>query len=247
MDTLLNRTSSVEPSSPATQSHPMWGWLYIIIASVALIVLALAAHAVPYFDFDLTIARAVQSVQAGWFHGVMQAIGWPGYPPQTYVWTVMIFLILFFYGSRWSSVAFVFAAVGIGAFGLVVKLLVDRPRPSPELIQVWNASLDGGKYSFTAGHVGVYVAVFGFLMYLAYVSQNRSWARTGVMLLFGVLIALIGLARIDSGEHWFSDVVGGYLVGSIWLLLTIYFYRWGESRFFVRSQPHIEERATESI
>jgi membrane-associated phospholipid phosphatase len=247
MNKLQNRTAPVEPLFRAAQPHKMWGWLYIVIASLALIVLALAAHAAPYFDFDLTITRAVQSIHAGWFDGVMRAIGWPGYPPQTYVWTVVIFLILFFYVSRWSSVAFIFAAVGVGAFGLIVKLLVDRPRPSADLIQVWNASLDGGKYSFTAGHVQVYVAVFGFLLYLAYVSQNRSWARTGAMILCGVLIALIGLARIDSGEHWFSDVVGGYLVGTIWLVLTVYFYRWGESRFFVRARPYVEKSAAETI
>ncbi len=56
------------------------------------------------------------------------------------------------------------------------------------------------------------------------------------MIIGGLLIALIGLARVYSGEHWFSDVVGGYLFGSIWLVLTIRFYDWGKSRFLV-NQP----------
>lgn len=64
------------------------------------------------------------------------------------------------------------------------------------------------------------------------------------MILCGMLIALIGLARIDSGEHWFSDVVGGYLVGTIWLVLTIYFYRWGKPRFFVNQPQALEVEAT---
>lgn len=115
-------------------------------------------------------------------------------------------------------------------------MVVDRPRPSPDLIQVWNASLDGGKFSFPAGHVQVYVAVFGFLLYLAYVSPSRSWTRSGVLIICGLLIGLIGLARVYSGEHWFSDAVGGYLLGSIWLVLTIYFYRWGKARFFVHAR-----------
>jgi membrane-associated phospholipid phosphatase len=210
--------------------------MYLILASIAFAVLAFAAHTTPYFDFDLTIARAVQSIHAGWFDGLLRAVGWPGYPPQAYVWTVLILLILFFYVSRWAAMAHLFAAVGVGAVGLLIKILVDRPRPSPDLIQVWNASLDGGKFSFTAGHVQVYVAIFGFLLYLAYVSQNRSWTRMGVMIIGGLLIALIGLARVYSGEHWFSDVVGGYLFGSIWLVLTIRFYDWGKSRFLV-NQP----------
>lgn len=217
MDKLQNRTAPVEPLFRATRPSNMWGWLYVVIASIALVILAFTAYVTPYFDFDLTITRAVQSIHGGWFDGVMGAIDWLGYPPQTYVWTLLIFVILFFSVSRWVSLAYIFAAVGAGLVGGLVKLLVDRLRPGAALIQVWNASLDGGKFSFTAGHVQVYVAVFGFLFYLAYVSQNRSWVRTGVMILCGVLMALIGLARIDSGEHWFSDVVGGYLVVSSWL------------------------------
>lgn len=92
MNKLQNRTVPVESLSRATPSPEMWGWLYIVIASLALIVLAFAAHAAPYFDFDLTISRAVQSIQAVWFDGVMRVIGWHGYPPQTDVWTVIIFL-----------------------------------------------------------------------------------------------------------------------------------------------------------
>lgn len=48
MNKLLNRTPPVESHFRATQSPEMWGWLYIIIASLALIVLAFAAHTIPY-------------------------------------------------------------------------------------------------------------------------------------------------------------------------------------------------------
>lgn len=210
------------------------GALYVIIAGVALALLAVAAHTTHYFDVDLLIARAVQSIQAPWFDLLMRGVGWPGYPPQLYIGLALIFLVLFFLVSRWAAVAHLFATVGIGAIGLAVKLLVDRPRPSPGLIHVANPGLDGGKFSFTAGHVESYVAILGFLMFLVYLSQNRSLWRTLGLIVFGVMIALIGLARIYSGEHWFSDVAGGYLLGSIWLVLTIRFYDWGKSRFFVK-------------
>lgn len=212
--------------------------LYVIIAGVGLTVLAVAAHTTHYFDIDLLIARSVQSIQAPWFDLLMRGVGWPGYPPQLYVGLALIFLVLFFLVSRWAAVAYLFATVGIGAIGLAVKLLVDRPRPSPSLIHVVNPGLDGGKYSFTAGHVESYVAILGFLMFLAYFSQNRSLWRTLGLIVFGVMIALIGLARIYSGEHWFSDVAGGYLLGSIWLALTIRFYDWGKSRFLVKGNKH---------
>jgi membrane-associated phospholipid phosphatase len=210
--------------------------VYVIIAGIGLAVLAIAAHTTHYFNVDLLIARAVQSIQAPWFDLLMRGVGWPGYPPQLYVGLALIFLVLFFVVSRWAAVAHLFATVGIGALGLTVKMVVDRPRPSASLIHVANPGLDGGKYSFTAGHVESYVAILGFLLFLAYFSQSRSLWRTLALIVFGGMIALIGLARIYSGEHWFSDVAGGYLLGSIWLVLTIRFYDWGKPRFLVNGK-----------
>ncbi len=50
------------------------------------------------------------------------------------------------------------------------------------------------------------------------------------------MIVLIGPSRMFLGEHWASDVLGGYLLGSLTLSLTIFFYRWGKERFLVE-QP----------
>jgi membrane-associated phospholipid phosphatase len=47
---------------------------------------------------------------------------------------------------------------------------------------------------------------------------------------------MMGLSRIYQGQHWFSDVMGAYLLGSLWLALTIRLYRWGKPRYFV-DQP----------
>jgi len=76
----------------------------------------------------------------------------------------------------------------------------------------------------------------GFLAFLAYTILKSSWARGLLVTAFGTLILLMGMSRIYLGQHWFSDVVGAYLLGGLWLALTIRFYRWGKPRFFVR-QP----------
>lgn len=212
-------------------------WLvpaYTIAATIVLGVLSFAAHSIPYFSWDLTAVRAVQSIQAGWFNLLMQSVGDPGYPPQVYALVVVIILALYFTGCKWEAVAEVFATVGIGAVGLLIKTLVNRPRPSPNLVHVL-ATLDAGKLSFPAGHVESYVAIIGFLWFLAFVRAQNRWVRSISLLVFGEMIALIGISRVYTGEHWLSDVIAGYLFGSIWLVLTIWFYNWGKTRFFV---PH---------
>jgi len=57
-----------------------------------------------------------------------------------------------------------------------------------------------------------------------------------LLVIFGSLVLTIGASRIYLGEHWASDVVGAYLLGSLVLIGVIQFYHWGKTRFFIH-QP----------
>ena len=46
----------------------------------------------------------------------------------------------------------------------------------------------------------------------------------------GALILLIGFSRVFLSVHYASDVAGGFLVGSIWLLAGIALNEWREER-----------------
>ena len=89
-------------------------------------------------------------------------------------------------------------------------------------------------YSFPSGHVLFYAAFFGFLCFLGSTLLKGSWLRALLLIGLGALIALVGLSRIHLGQHWFSDVLAAYLLGSVWLALTVYVYRWGKDRFLTR-------------
>jgi undecaprenyl-diphosphatase len=86
-----------------------------------------------------------------------------------------------------------------------------------------------------------YIGFYGFLWFLIYTLLKRSWLRTLLLILLSTLIALVGISRIYLGQHWASDVLGAYLLGSLCLVAEIELYRWGKSRFFVR-QPVAPEK-----
>jgi membrane-associated phospholipid phosphatase len=54
------------------------------------------------------------------------------------------------------------------------------------------------------------------------------------------MVALIGVSRIFEGQHWASDVLAAYLLGSVWLSGSIAIYRWGKPRYFA-NQPTAKE------
>ena len=210
---------------------------YLIVAVVVFIVLAVLAKTIAYFTFDVTITRALQTFHAGWFDALMGALSWIGFAPQAWVITLVILLFLYASGLKWETVVLLVSVLGSSALGLVLKVLVDRPRPSADLVNVLNQLKD---YSFPSGHVLFFVTFFGFLLFLAYTLLKHSWWRTGLLVMLVGMVALIGPSRIYEGQHWASDVVGAYLLGSVWLALSVLIYRWGKPRFFV-DQPVAKE------
>lgn len=213
---------------------------YIVAAAIAFAVLLVFARAVNYFPFDLAITLELQTIHSGFFDFLMQLISAAGFAPQSFVITALIVLALILLGLRWEAIAGLIAAVGISALGLVVKLVVHRPRPASDLVHVVQQLKD---YSFPSGHVLFYTAFFGFVLFLCYTLLKPGWARDITIALLGGLVGLIGISRIYLGEHWASDVIAAYLLGSLWLALTVYVYRWGKPRFFVH-QPLAPEKGS---
>jgi len=163
-----------------------------------------------------------------------------------------IALGLWFFGmllARWFRDAILLIlAVGVGnGIDALIGDLVVRPRPSPKLVHVDNLL----KYnSFPSGHSCHVVIYYGFLLYLSFTKPVREWRYHWFLLplqIFAVLnILTVGFARIQEGEHWVSDVLGGYLSGTLWLFLFIILYRWVTNVQYRRRAKRLEEQANSS-
>ena len=130
------------------------------------------------------------------------------------LWDLVVIVV----GSvRWvvsrrpDALLLVAAVVCAEALGFAVKVLVDRPRPDGGGLGDLIASA-----SFPSGHVVRSCVAVGVLVWLAWPSPRLRWPALAGGL---VGLGLMGLARVASGEHWPSDVIGGYLVGGIVLAL----------------------------
>jgi membrane-associated phospholipid phosphatase len=109
-----------------------------------------------------------------------------------------------------------------GLVSTIVKVLVNRPRPTDDLVRV---VLKTTQQSFPSGHVLFYVVFFGFVVVLMYQLEGiAKWARVMVALISLFMIFTIPFSRIYLGAHWFTDVTGGFLLGLLCLYLLSWLY-----------------------
>jgi undecaprenyl-diphosphatase len=79
-------------------------------------------------------------------------------------------------------------------------------------------------YSFPSGHAFGAMVFYGLWAYLAYKYLPHPWNIT-VAAILAVLIVLIGVSRVYLGAHFPSDVIGGWLLGGLFLVCIIKFIR----------------------
>lgn len=189
--------------------------------------MAIAAHAMDYFPIDPIISEQVQRYHPAWLDSATGALSWTGFPPQSDVLFGAVVVLLVVLGERWAAVVEVVSAAGVGLLYFLLQHFVGQPRPSAELVRV------AGPIQMTAfpsGHLATFTAVFGFVAFLGYYRLSPSASRWLPVALVVALLALMSFARIYSGQHWASDVLGGCLLGALWLAVSVHLYLWGQAR-----------------
>lgn len=116
-----------------------------------------------------------------------------------------------------AALAVALAVLPLAQYG--VKEVVDRARPSPELVDL---RADFSSPSFPAGHVMSPTLLYGFLLCLSFRPGLPRTVRAAVgTWSVGVLI-LSAPANVYLGVHWPSDVLGGYAWGAALLLPALF-------------------------
>ena len=81
-------------------------------------------------------------------------------------------------------------------------------------------------FSFPSGHATIAVSFYGLLFYLFIRNSSSLKKKAQFTLSAFIFIFLIGLSRLYLGVHYFSDVIAGYILGFLWLLVSIGTIEW---------------------
>lgn len=131
------------------------------------------------------------------------------------IFLLAILLIVLIYKKRFYNVLLLtFGLAGGVSLELLLKAIVQRLRPENTIIETSN-------YSLPSGHATTAIIFFSLLIYFFKDGIKEKFLRYSFIIINIILIILIGFSRIYLCAHWFSDVIIGYLIGVMWMLLLI--------------------------
>ena len=102
--------------------------------------------------------------------------------------------------------------VGCLSLNYFVKKLLDRPRP-----ELWERRGWFGWDAYPSGHVMASTAVLLTVAFILHHERGWRWP----FFVAALFPPLIGYSRLYDGVHWPTDIIGGAVVGAVWLIATL--------------------------
>ncbi len=182
------------------------------------VLVTLATKYYPFFPGDVAVEKWVQSL-------LPQNLHWAETVSRTGEFPWVLLILAFPLAVSWviagwrAALLSVLSLAGMLALGYWLSPVIARPRPSPELVQVFRP-LRG--YSFPSQFALRYAATFGFLAVLA-VRKRSGGVRAALLIVCSAILILGWVVRVALAGHWPSDVIISTYIGLLWAAFLIRF------------------------
>ncbi|MBR3162179.1 MAG: phosphatase PAP2 family protein [Bacilli bacterium] len=126
------------------------------------------------------------------------------------IFTVLVFI---FIKNKKIAITVPLNVIFATLINQLLKHLIKRPRPlGYRLIKI-------GGYSFPSGHAMVSMAFYGYLLYLVCTSIKEKKIKIILASILIFIIIMVGISRIYLGVHYCSDIITGYSISIIYLII----------------------------
>lgn len=206
--------------NPDRNEPPVLGLLVIALTGTGWLFFSIAEDVVngdPLVSFDQAVFQLLRGFRTAELDRIMIAVTELG--DTAVVITVAAAVLAFLLIRRsWRTAAyFLAAAAGGSLFNTVIKMTVQRTRPTSGLYTGFS------DYSFPSGHSTENAVLYGFITYLV-CRRLSGRLQIATILAAATLVAAIAFSRIYIGAHYFSDVAGGLAFASAWLTVLMIAY-----------------------
>ncbi|HYI14975.1 MAG TPA: phosphatase PAP2 family protein [Thermomicrobiales bacterium] len=185
-------------------------WIVVILLAIVL-PLSMFAAGTSVLPGDVAITRFVQGNLPGVFEPLVVAANLIGTAPAMISIALVVSVGLFVRGHRRYALLVVGATLAQVA-NIALKLTLESPRPSSSLVQV---SEQTSGFGFPSGHTMGTTVLALILLYVATRLMADGLTRRLVQSALLFVPLLTGIARIETGAHWPSDVLGAWIWGTL--------------------------------
>jgi membrane-associated phospholipid phosphatase len=199
------------------------GSLVVVGATFALLATLVRVEWAPMRRLDLALADGLNDLVSGdaALTSVLRGMTDLG-STVTLLWLMVVGALWLVLRDQRRLAAYVaVSSIGGMILNALVKQLTGRLRP---VVDEPVYTVPG--LSFPSGHATGSLVTYGVLL-LVFLPVLHGTARrvlTGVVV---VIVVAVGFTRMALGAHFLSDVLAGWLLGTLWLLLTtLAFHRW---------------------
>lgn len=111
-----------------------------------------------------------------------------------------------------------FTIIIVTLSNLFLKLVFERERP--DILRIINET----DYSFPSGHAMINMSFYTMLLLLTWQHIKNKKAKYGIASICIIMPLLIGFSRIYLGVHYATDVLAGWLLGSVIAIIIFNFF-----------------------
>ena len=97
----------------------------------------------------------------------------------------------------------------------ILKHIIRRERP-PHL-----RLIKEGGFSYPSGHAMISIALYGMLIYIVNKNIKNKYLKITLTIILSLIILGIGLSRIYVGVHYPSDILSGYILSLVIIILVV--------------------------
>lgn len=134
---------------------------------------------------------------------------------------IAVLSLIFVWWKTKDYLAMVTIAIVLYGSDQLYKSLKDvfqRERP------FYDPAIDAIGYSFPSGHATTSMAFYGILIYFLLRYMKKTRMKTITITFLCCHLGVMGISRVFLKVHYLSDVVAGFLIAFVYLILCIYIY-----------------------
>jgi undecaprenyl-diphosphatase len=166
--------------------------------------------------FDQNISHAISLLVSPFTTKLMEVVTFFG--SFNFLFPAYLVLIIYYLSRKNIKLALDITMIGLSSTGILflLKEIFKRQRPLDPLIR----NVTG--FSFPSGHSFSSFTFFGLIIYILWTTGiSKAWKISATILLF-LFAAIIAFSRVYLRVHYPSDVVAGFCLSIIWLMLSLW-------------------------